>query len=107
MNFKMVSEKKLLRTQRKIQFLKVLKGLKPQALGLVLSKLNEDAVNLLSETVFNILYTNLSLNKRRKKRLRKQLCNFEKNLRYISDLEHSWQSRQKKICQSGGKDINT
>ena len=98
-----MSSKKLHSVQHKLKLLRILKKLKPSEREEIISKLSEEGINDLSETVFNCLYCDMSMDKKARKKLRKQLFHFENDLRFIANKDKPWQSRRKKlVTQSGG-----
>ena len=99
----MSKSNKLANIQRKLKFLKILRKLKPAEREEVIGKLSEDGINDLSEAVFNCLYTDMSMSKSARKRLRKKIFHFENDLRYIANKNKPWQTRRRKLqTQSGG-----
>ena len=92
--------------QKRVRFLKIFKRLTPPERIEIISKLSEDGVNLLSELVFNTLYSSeIPMTKKARKNLRKKLYHFESDLRFIAEKSKPYKLRAKKLqthSQHGG-----
>jgi hypothetical protein len=88
---------------RQISFYKSLSKLKPAELSHVISHLDDSGVDSLCECVYNIIYTDLKLDKPKKSKLRKHLrqhCCL-KNIKIITNKHHSTIRRRKALQQEG------
>ena len=85
-----------------VNLIKLIASLSPQKQKSLISFLDENGVNLLSETVYNICYQNLGLTKRQKKKLKDKIQGQESILRFISKKSNSPKSRKKRLLQTGG-----
>ena len=92
----------LLQSPDKIELLKVLKKLKPDQLSTLIKFLNTDSIDCIGECCYNLLYTNLGLKKKTKKRIQNTLRGKEKIIKILSNRTNSIDRRKKILKQNGG-----
>ena len=85
-----------------VELLKTLVTLSPEKQKNILKFLNNDGVDILCECTHNLLFTDLGLSRRSKRKLKGKILGQEKLLRFISKKSNKHSSRKKKLLQSGG-----
>ena len=85
-----------------LDLLKSIVSLSPQKQSHVIRFLNDDAVDLISECVKNVIFRNLGLNRKEKQKLKTKIAGKESILRFISKKSNRTSSRKKKLLQTGG-----
>ena len=85
-----------------VELLKTLVTLSPEKQTNILKFLNNDAVDILCECTHNLIFTDLGLSKRVKKKLKGKIVGKEKLLKFISKKSNKHSSRKKKLLQTGG-----
>ena len=78
-----------------------LKTCKPEARVHIIKFLNEKGIKLLSESVYNVIFNDLSLTKGEKKKLRKYYKDKENIFRSISKKSNSIKRRRALLIQHG------
>ena len=86
----------------KIQLVKILKSCKPETRIHIIKFLNDDAINILSEITYNLLFNNMNLSNKSKKNLVKKYSSRKKDLKKIADKSITIQRRRKLLIQDGG-----
>ena len=92
------SEKKAL---AKYTLLKVLRNLKPEIRVQLIQFLNDDAINILSEALYNVLFVDIGLSPENKKKLKEEYSKWEKILRRASKKSNNIKTRKKLLVQNG------
>ena len=85
----------------KYTLLKVLRNSKPEIRVQLIQFLNDDAINILSEALYNVLFVDIGLSPENKKKLREEYSKWEKVLRRASKKSNNIKTRQKLLVQSG------
>jgi hypothetical protein len=86
-----------------ISFYQSLNRLKPNELKHIINHLNEDGINSICECIYNIIYTDLHLNKRKKKILKTHIkthCCL-KNLKIITNKKYNILTKKKALLKEG------
>ena len=68
----------------------------------MINYLNSEGINVISESVYNVLFNDAPLKTNQKRRLRKQYSKDKKLLLEISKKRGSYKKRRKLLKQSGG-----
>ena len=92
------SEKKAL---AKYTLLKVLRNSKPEIRVQLIQFLNDDAINILSEALYNVLFVDIGLSPENKKKLKEEYSKWEKILRRASKKSNNIKTRKKLLVQNG------
>lgn len=79
-----------------------LKSCKPETRVHIIKFLNEKGIKLLSESVYNVIFNDLSLSKAEKRKLRKFYKDKEHIFRSISKKSNSIKRRRSLLIQHGG-----
>ena len=86
-----------------VPLIKVLSGMKPEDLQVILDVLPDDATEIICECVFNVLNTDIKLSPKKKSHLRKFIksnCSVHR-LSKISKKSHPISKRRKALKQEG------
>ena len=86
----------------KLALLNVLKKTPPEARSRLINYLNSEGINILSESVYNVLFNDAPLKTSQKRRLKKQYSKDKKLLLEISKRRGSYKKKKKLLKQSGG-----
>ena len=81
---------------------KLMKKLRCDEREKLMSHLNDNAINVLSECVYNIICDNPKIDCKKKSSLRKKLSPHKHNLRIIGNKALSIKRRRKALSQEGG-----
>ena len=85
----------------KYTLLKVLRNSKPEIRVQLIEFLNDDAINILSEALYNVLFVDIGLSPENKKKLREEYSKWEKVLRRASKKSNNIKTRKKLLVQNG------
>ena len=85
----------------KYTLLKVLRNSKPEIRVQLIEFLNDDAINILSEALYNVLFVDIGLSPENKKKLREEYSKREKVLRRASKKSNNIKTRKKLLVQNG------
>ena len=101
---KVTKKEKLLKDKLlpKLALLQVLKKCPKDARGQIISYLNSEGINVLSETVHNVLRIEAPLKDHQKRRLRKEYRKEKEVLLEIARKRGSFKNKRKLLKQSGG-----
>ena len=88
-----------------LEFLKLLKALKPHQRSILVDHLNDAAINEIGRFVFNSFKTDLKLKGKAKKKLALQVLPFKRDLNFICNPEKSVAQRRKKIKNQTGSGL--
>ena len=86
----------------KLALVNTLKKCPPEVRSRLINYLNSEGVNVLSESVHNVLFNSAPLKTSQKRRLRKQYLKDKKLLLEISKRHGSYKRKKKLLKQSGG-----
>ena len=86
----------------KYTLIKVLRNSKPEIRVQLIQFLNDDAINILSEALYNVLFVDIGLSPENKKKLREEYSKWEKVLRSASKKSNNIKTRKKLLVQNGG-----
>ena len=75
-------------------FIRTLSKLTPEELKDLFARLSPDGVDSVSSILYNSIYTDLNLDEKQVKKIKKALASSEKDLRFIADSKNSNQDRQ-------------
>ena len=67
-----------------VNLLKLIARLSPEKQNIIIRFLDENGINLLSETCYNVIFNDLNLTKRQKKKLKGKIKGKEKILKFIA-----------------------
>ena len=93
--------KRLTESNSKLQLFKILRSLKPSQREYLIGELGEEAINTISESIFNLRYTNLGLPARTKKKVVDEWNRNPLLLEYICNENKPWKNRRKRLPQLG------
>ena len=101
---KVTKKEKLLKDKLlpKLALIEVLKKCPKDARGQIISYLNSEGINVLSETVHNVLRIEAPLKDHQKRRLRKEYRKEKEVLLEIAKKRGSFKNKRKLLKQSGG-----
>ena len=101
---KVTKKEKLLKDKLlpKLALIEVLKKCPKDARGQIISYLNSEGINVLSETVHNVLRMEAPLKDHQKRRLRKEYRKEKEVLLEIAKKRGSFKNKRKLLKQSGG-----
>lgn len=101
---KVTKKEKLLKGKLlpKLALIEVLKKCPKDARGQIISYLNSEGINVLSETIHNVLRIEAPLKDHQKKRLRKEYGKEKEVLLEIAKKRGSFKNKRKLLKQSGG-----
>ena len=103
---KMPGKRILTAEKTKVPLLQILKKLKPKEREYLINELNEEAIDKISESIFNLLHNKeLVLSKPLVRKLKRTFKERALTVRYIADDNNPWKKRQKKITQLGSGKI--
>ena len=86
----------------KLALINILRKSPPEVRRRLISYLNSEGINILSESVHNVLFNNAPLRESQKKRLKKQYLKDKKALMEISKKRSSLKKKKELLQQSGG-----
>ena len=86
----------------KLKFLKILRKLKPSERKIIVSKLDQDAINTLCETVTNVFFNDISIRKKKKKDLYDSFVDKKNLIGTLSNKNINFERRKKLLVQEGG-----
>ena len=86
----------------KLKFLKILQKLKPSERKIIVSKLDQDAINTLCETVTNVFFNDISIKKKKKKDLYDNFVDKKNLIGTLSNKNINFERRKKLLVQEGG-----
>ena len=86
----------------KLEFLRILKKLKPSERKIIISVLDSDAIDTLCETVTNVFFNDLRIGKKRKKELYENFEDKQKLIGKLSNKNIDFKRRKKLLVQEGG-----
>ena len=86
----------------KLEFLRILKKLKPSERKIIISVLDSDAIDTLCETVTNVFFNDLRIGKKRKKELFQNFEDKQKLIKKLSNKNVDFKRRKKLLVQEGG-----
>lgn len=90
------------KTLAKYTLVKVLRNSKPEIRVQLIQFLNDDAINILSEALYNVLFVDIGLSPENKKKLREEYSKWEKVLRRASKKSNNIKTRKNLLVQNGG-----
>ena len=90
---------------KKLELITILKRINNKDRPDVIKYLNKDGIDIVCETVHNILFNNINLNNRKKKKLKKLLINKRRDMESIADHKKSYNRRQSLLRQHGGNPL--
>ena len=90
------------KTLAKYTLVKVLRNSKPEIRVQLIQFLNDDAINILSEALYNVLFVDIGLSPENKKKLREEYSKWEKVLRRASKKSNNIKTRKNLLVQKGG-----
>ena len=101
---KVTKKEKLLKDKLlpKLALIEVLKKCPKDARGQIISYLNSEGINVLSETIHNVLRIEAPLKDHQKRRLRKEYRKEKEVLLEIAKKRGSFKNKRKLLKQSGG-----
>ena len=86
----------------KLALISTLKKSKPEIRGRLISYLNSEGINVLSESIFNVLFNGAPLSKTQKSRVKKQYQKDKHIFKEISKKSASVKKKRKMLQQKGG-----
>ena len=86
----------------KLEFLRILRKLKPSERQLIISVLDCNAIDTLCETVSNVFFNDLRIGKKRKKELFENFKDKQKLIGKLSNKNVDFKRRKKLLVQEGG-----
>ena len=86
----------------KLALINVLKKTPPDVRSRLINYLNSEGINVLSESIHNVLFNDAPLKNSQKRRIRKEYSKDKKVLLEISKRRGSFKNRKKLLKQSGG-----
>ena len=86
----------------KLALINVLKKSSPEARSRLINYLNSEGINVLSESVHNVLFNDAPLKSSQRRRLKKQYSKDKKILKEISKRRGSFKKKKKLLKQTGG-----
>lgn len=90
---------------RKIKLLQILRKIKPHERSLLIQHLDNDAIEIISEFVFNCIKTDFRLSKRKKNALKSKLHSSKKELACIADKSCDLKKRKGLIVKQSGQGL--
>ena len=100
-----MARKKLSAKKCKLTFMRTLSRLTPQELRDLFRRLSAEAIDDISEIVFNSIYSNFDIDQRSVKKLQSALASNEANLRFIADRSNSTEARRRRLLQQKGSGL--
>ena len=86
----------------KLALINVLKKSSPDVRSRLINYLNSDGINVLSESIHNVLFNGAPLGKNQKRKIIKQCSKDKKVLLEIAKRKGGFKNRKKLLKQSGG-----
>ena len=86
----------------KLEFLRILKKLKPTERKIIISVLDSDAIDTLCETVSNVFFNDLRIGKKKKIELFENFEDKQKLIKKLSNKNVDFKRRKKLLVQEGG-----
>ena len=86
----------------KLALLNILKKSTPEVRSRLMNYLNSEGVQIVSESIFNVLFNGAPLTKSQKQRLKKEYSKDKKNLKELSRKSSSLKKKRKLLKQTGG-----
>ena len=86
----------------KLEFLRILRKLKPLERKVIISLLDHNAIDTLCETVTNVFFNDLRIGKKRKKELYENFEDKQKLIGKLSNKNIDFKRRKKLLVQEGG-----
>ena len=86
----------------KLALINVLKKSSPEARSRLINYLNSEGINVLSESVHNVLFNDAPLKSSQRRRLKKQYSKDKKILKEISKRRGIFKKKKRLLKQSGG-----
>ena len=86
----------------KLTLINTLRRSRPEARGRLIKYLNSEGIQVLSESVFNVLFNNAPLTKSQKRRVKKEYSKEKKTLKELSKRSTSLRKKRKMLKQTGG-----
>ena len=86
----------------KLEFLRILKKLKPSERKIIISVLDSDAIDTLCETVSNVFFNDLRIGKKKKIELFENFEDKQKLIKKLSNKNVDFKRRKKLLVQEGG-----
>ena len=88
-----------------LSFLKILLKLKDHERSCLIDHLSDSSINKIGHIVFNSIFTDLKIPAKKARSLADKLKPHKKDLVYISNANHSVESRRKKIKRQSGSGL--
>ena len=85
----------------KYTLIKVLRNSKPEIRVQLIQFLNDDAINILSEALYNVLFVDIGLSPENKNKLREEYSKWEKVVWRASKKSNNIKTRKKLLVQNG------
>lgn len=86
----------------KLALINTLRKSSPEVRGRLIKYLNSEGVQVLSESVFNVLFNDAPLTKSQKRKIKKEYTKDKKTLKEISKKSTSFKKKRKMLKQTGG-----
>lgn len=86
----------------KLALLNILKKSTPEVRSRLLNYLNSEGVQIVSESIFNVLFNGAPLTNSQKRRLKKEYTKDKKTLKELSQKRSSLKKKRKLLKQTGG-----
>ena len=86
----------------KLEFLRILRKLKPLERKIIISVLDNNAIDTLCETVTNVFFNDLRIGKKRKRELYEHFEDKQKLIGKLSNKNVNNKRRKKLLVQEGG-----
>ena len=86
----------------KLALLNILKKSTPEVRSRLLNYLNSEGIQIVSESIFNVLFNGAPLTKSQKQRLKKEYSKDKKTLKELSRKSSSLKKKRKLLKQTGG-----
>ena len=97
--------KKLTAKKCNLPLLKILKKLKPEERREVITRLGDQSIDDVGSFVYNAIFTNMGLNPKRRRYLRKNLNTCMKDLLIIADDKIDRKIRHSKLAKQSGSGL--
>ena len=91
-----------LRTKKELALLQVLSTVNPVELKSIIHFLDNRAIDIICESIYNILYVKHNVKPKLKKKLQEQLAGKEKIFKTLAKKSNNIQRRRKLLEQNGG-----
>ena len=86
----------------KLALINVLKKSTPEVRIRLMNYLNSEGIQIVSESIFNVLFNDAPLTKSQKRRIKKEYAKDKKSLKDLSMKRSSLKKKRKLLKQSGG-----